>query len=286
MFSGIMNLPPLPTKFNNILLQAAREICEERTAEAVYVAVEENDGGRDIAVAVDGSWQKRGFSSKNGVVTVTSVDTGKVIDVDILSKHCICPNKIKHLQNCKRNFDGYSVNNRLVYALRCIGKGAESAVMFCGIMNLPPPPTKFTKFNNNLLQAARETCEESMAEAVHEAVEENEGGRDIAVAVDGSWQKRGFSSKNGVVTVTSVDTGKVIDVEILSKHCICPNKTKHLQNCKRNFVGYSGKMELYNGERETWRRKCLEDKYGLRNLLDGWEIEWEKRAAQFLTLHR
>ncbi|GFS28338.1 uncharacterized protein NPIL_79231 [Nephila pilipes] len=128
--------------------------------------------------------------------------------------------------------------------MRCIGKGAESAVMFCGIMNLPPPPTKFTKFNNILLQAARETCEESMAEAVHEAVEENDGGRDIAVAVDGSWQKRGFSSKNGVVTVTSVDTGKVIDVEILSKHCICPNKTKHLQNCKRNFVGYSGKMEV------------------------------------------
>ncbi|GFT62527.1 uncharacterized protein NPIL_291531 [Nephila pilipes] len=90
--------------------------------------------------------------------------------------------------------------------MRCIGKGAESAVMFCGIMNLLPPPTKF---NNILLQAARETCEESMAEAVHEAVEENEGGKDIAVAVDGSWQKRSFPSKNGVVTVTSVDTGKI-----------------------------------------------------------------------------
>ncbi|GFU73539.1 hypothetical protein TNCV_989751 [Trichonephila clavipes] len=36
----------------------------------------------------------------------------------------------------------------------------------------------------------------------------------FAVAVDGSWQKRGFSSKNGLVTVTSVDTGKVIDVEV------------------------------------------------------------------------
>ncbi|GFV08852.1 uncharacterized protein TNCV_3820951 [Trichonephila clavipes] len=68
--------------------------------------------------------------------------------------------------------------------------------------------------------------------------------RDLAVAVDGSWQKRGFSSKNGLVTVTSVDTGKVIDVEVFSKHCICPNKTKHLQNCKRNFEGYSGKMEV------------------------------------------
>ncbi|GFU87768.1 uncharacterized protein TNCV_1892051 [Trichonephila clavipes] len=63
--------------------------------------------------------------------------------------------------------------------------------------------------------------------------------RDLAVAVDGSWQKRGFSSKNGLLTVTSVDTGKVIDVEVFSKHCICPNKTKHLQNCKRNFEGYS-----------------------------------------------
>ncbi|GFU43437.1 uncharacterized protein NPIL_225441 [Nephila pilipes] len=151
--------------------------------------------------------------------------------------------------------------------MRCIGKGAESAVMFCGIMNLPPPPTKFTKFNNNLLQAARETCEESMAEAVHEAVEENEGGRDIAVAVDGSWQKRGFSSKNGVVTVTSVDTGKVIDVEILSKHCICPNKTKHLQNCKRNFVGYSGKMESSRGsyQRAAPQVSCsqsCQDRYG------------------------
>ncbi|GFS87773.1 uncharacterized protein TNCV_4213851 [Trichonephila clavipes] len=93
-------------------------------------------------------------------------------------------------------------------------KGAESARMFCGIMNLPPPPTKFSKYNHILLQATRETCEHSMAEAVREAVDENDGKRDLAVAVDGSWQKRGFSSKNGLVTVTSVDTGKVIDVEV------------------------------------------------------------------------
>ncbi|GFX62506.1 hypothetical protein TNCV_413481 [Trichonephila clavipes] len=40
--------------------------------------------------------------------------------------------------------------------------------------------------------ATRETCEHSMAEAVREAVDENDGKRDLAVAVDGSWQKRGF----------------------------------------------------------------------------------------------
>ncbi|GFY62257.1 uncharacterized protein TNIN_414421 [Trichonephila inaurata madagascariensis] len=81
-----------------------------------------------------------------------------------------------------------------------------------------------------------------MAEAVREAVDENVLKRDIAV--DGKWQKRDFSSNNGLVTLTSVDTGKAIDVEVFSKHCICPNKTKHLQNCKRNFEGYSGKMEV------------------------------------------
>ncbi|GFV29481.1 hypothetical protein TNCV_2727891, partial [Trichonephila clavipes] len=40
--------------------------------------------------------------------------------------------------------------------------------------------------------ATRETCEHSMAEAVREAVDENDGKRDLAVAVDGSWLKRGF----------------------------------------------------------------------------------------------
>ncbi|GFY16751.1 uncharacterized protein TNCV_2788731 [Trichonephila clavipes] len=162
--------------------------------------------------------------------------------------HLKCP-------SCKYNYtffnskkcdssENYELNTRLVYATRCIGKGDESARMFCGIMNLPPPPTKFSKYNHILLQARKETCEYSMAEAVREAVDENDGKRDFAVTVDGSWQKRGFSSKNGLVTVTSVDTGKVIDVEVFSKHCICPNKTKHLQNCKRTFEGYSGKMEV------------------------------------------
>ncbi|GFV40551.1 uncharacterized protein TNCV_1983931 [Trichonephila clavipes] len=124
--------------------------------------------------------------------------------------------KLNHLPKCDSS-ENYELNTRLVYAMRCIGKGAESARMFCGIMNLPPPPTKFSKYNHILLQATRETCEHSMAEAVREAVDENDGKRDLAVAVDGSWQKRGFSSKNGLVTVTSVDTGKVIDVEVFSK---------------------------------------------------------------------
>ncbi|GFS66971.1 uncharacterized protein TNCV_3718511 [Trichonephila clavipes] len=151
--------------------------------------------------------------------------------------------KLNHLPKCDSS-ENYELNTRLVYAMRCIGKGAESARMFCGIMNLPRHPQNSQSTTTFYCRQQRETCEHSMAEAVREAVDENDGKRDLAVAVDGKWQKRGFSSKNGLVTVTSVDTGKVIDVEVFSKHCICPNKTKHLQNCKRNFEGYSGKMEV------------------------------------------
>lgn len=56
-----------------------------------------------------------------------------------------------------------------------------------------------------------------MQKGVEEAVLSNENCRDIAVALDGSWQKRGHTSINGVITATSLDNGKVIDFECLSK---------------------------------------------------------------------
>ncbi|GFV22046.1 hypothetical protein TNCV_4527311 [Trichonephila clavipes] len=55
----------------------------------------------------------------------------------------------------------------------CIGKGAEAARMFCGIMNLPPLPTKFSKYNKMLLGATKDVCDAMMKDAVEEAVQEN-----------------------------------------------------------------------------------------------------------------
>ncbi|GFU86489.1 uncharacterized protein TNCV_423051 [Trichonephila clavipes] len=133
---------------------------------------------------------------------------------------------------CNKSNDGCGESNSTVPKNSADEKNCADGAKLC--TNETEPSASERKI------ATRETCEHSMAEAVREAVDENDGKRDLAVAVDGSWQKRGFSSKNGLVTVTSVDTGKVIDVEVFPKHCICPNKTKHLQNCKRNFEGYSG----------------------------------------------
>ncbi|GFV39564.1 hypothetical protein TNCV_1368051 [Trichonephila clavipes] len=61
-----------------------------------------------------------------------------------------------------------------------------------------PTPTKFSKYNKMLLGATKDVCDATMKDAVKEAVEENQNIRDIPVAVDGTWQKRGYSSMNGV----------------------------------------------------------------------------------------
>ncbi|GFX01687.1 uncharacterized protein TNCV_4279671 [Trichonephila clavipes] len=154
-----------------------------------------------------------GCGESNSTVPKNSADEKNCADGAKLCTNETEPSASEKKIKCDSS-ENYELNTRLVYAMRCIGKGAESTRMFCGIMNLPPPPTKFSKYNHILLQATRETCEHSMVEAVREAADENDRKRDLAVAVDGSWQKRGFSSKNGLVTVTSVDTGKVIDVEV------------------------------------------------------------------------
>ena len=45
-----------------------------------------DDGAYDIGVLGDGTWRRRGFSSSLGIVTVLSLITGKVLDVEVISK--------------------------------------------------------------------------------------------------------------------------------------------------------------------------------------------------------
>ncbi|GFW92465.1 uncharacterized protein TNCV_517831 [Trichonephila clavipes] len=129
-----------------------------------------------------------------------------------------------------------TINTRFVYAMRSIGKGAEAGRMFCGVMNLPQPPTRFSPY---------------------------------AVAVDGTWQKRGYTSLNGVVTVTSIDAGKVIDVDILSKYCACKNLPFHEKDCKRNYVGSSGAMEIQGASKNFQRSLSLHNARYITYLGDG-----------------
>ncbi|GFU82331.1 uncharacterized protein TNCV_4148981 [Trichonephila clavipes] len=88
--------------------------------------------------------------------------------------------------------------------MRATGKGGATARIFCGLMNLPPPPAKFERHNSLFLNVLKTISEDSMNAAVHEAVIANDNNSNIAVAVDGTWHKRGYSSLNGVVCATSL----------------------------------------------------------------------------------
>ncbi|GFU44203.1 uncharacterized protein TNCV_686171 [Trichonephila clavipes] len=162
-----------------------------------------------------------------------------------------------------------TINTRFVYAMRSIGKGAKAGRMFCGVMNLPQPPTRFSPYGKQILNAAKLVYEDSIQNAAKEAICENEGNKNIAVAVDGTWQKRGYTSLNGVVTVTSIDTGKVIDVDIFSKYCACKNLPFHEKDCKRNYVGSSGAMEIQGASKIFQQSLSLHNARYITYLGDG-----------------
>lgn len=126
-----------------------------------------------------------------------------------------------------------------MYGLRCIGKGLLTEQTLCSILNLPPPPTKFSPYNGILQNKYKKVAFDSMKNAVEGAVQENKliiekekrtapdlvlEPRDISGGFDGTWQRRGHQSLNGVVTCTSIDSGKIMDVEVLSKFCLCLDK--------------------------------------------------------------
>ena len=84
----------------------------------------------------------------------------------------------------------------------------------------------------------------------------------VAVSIDGTWQKMGYSSKYGVVLAILVDTGEVVDLEVLSLHCHkCKKhqhddkasddykfwKRKHELTCHITFEGSSGGMKSKGG---------------------------------------
>ena len=118
----------------------------------------------------------------------------------------------------------HEVNRRAV--LSSYQFGHEGLKNFCAGMNLPPPLAKNT-YNEHLKkieQASIKNAEEIMQGVAKQLWEkiakeqpdniEDENDVEIAkvaVTVDGTWQKRGHSSKIGVVFVMSVDTGEILD---------------------------------------------------------------------------
>ncbi len=159
----------------------------------------------------------------------------------------------------KKQGQSHELNVRAVLAFREIGKGHNAMTTFSKVLNMPAPPrrdncTKIQK--EKLLPIVKQCANDSMltnAMKVREICESDTG--ECGVSIDGTWQKRGYSSHNGVVTAISLHTKKCLDVEIFSDRCQQCLKWSKKQNdpkypewkashqCKINHTGSSGSME-------------------------------------------
>ena len=126
----------------------------------------------------------------------------------------------------------HEVNRRSVLASQKLGRAGLAD--FCARMNLCPPVNK-KSYNDHLIQIEKAVIEHAtiqkqdaarrlfdVTKNQHPDSIENDNGTDVAavaVTVDGTWQKRGHSSKVGVVFVISVSTGEILDYEV--KCLIC-----------------------------------------------------------------
>ena len=143
-----------------------------------------------------------------------------------------------------------------------------------------PPPVSCTMWNRNkekVHKASHTVAEETMTRAAKELCEGTGEMNNVTVSCDGSWQRRGFQSKNGIATVLSVNPkgpAKVVDIHMASNYCnTCQTlRSKlseaelntwfetHKDQCQRNHEGSAGSMEP-QGMLNSFRRS--EEKHEL-----------------------
>ena len=173
----------------------------------------------------------------------------------------------------KQGRKAYEINIRSCIAFREIGKGLEGLRSVCKNMNIPPPmqPNVFSNITNTLHSSYTTVANKSMQIASKEIpVEEDEYKiKDVIASFDGTWQKRGYASLNGVVA--AVSHGKVVDAEVMSKVCLsCRywnqpgrkntpefNDWKDEHHCPINHKGSAGSMESA-GVLQIYKRSVVE----------------------------
>ena len=122
----------------------------------------------------------------------------------------------------------FGINYRTIVAFREIGKGHSAIETLCGFMNITPPMNNnsYTKAMKELYLSYRKKAIDNM-ESVATSVRKEKLGKEyssdtivnVDASFDGTWQRRGFSSMNGVVFVILKDSGQCVDYHVMSKKC-------------------------------------------------------------------
>ena len=179
------------------------------------------------------------------------------------------------------NDNSFDINVRTAYSMRACGQDYAGLEKLTALMNLPKPMmtvNNYDKIVNRLNVVAKKVANEIMRDASEDLLSKSKNPNDdtvidTTVSCDGSWQKRGYSSLNGIVTVISMDNGKILDIQLMTqtcKSCLLHEKLKtsdpkrfeewkvtHV--CKINHVGTASNMEP-EGAKRIWERSTRKNK--------------------------
>ncbi|GFW44906.1 CCHC-type domain-containing protein [Trichonephila clavipes] len=151
--------------------------------------------------------------------------------------------------------------------LKIIGKGFSAGKKLCAFLGLPfLSKLAFRNQERKLLKATERVAQENINAALSEI--KGNSFTKCGISIDGTWQRRGYSSLNGCVSAISVDTGKILDIEVMTQYChICAKgncqSSKHV--CS-NYKGSAGNMEVVGAyrifERSNVRNVQYNEYYG------------------------
>ena len=162
---------------------------------------------------------------------------------------------------------GFDVNCAMVVAFNEMGQGPAAMKKFSALLNIPsmhhrtyqrlakPVGTAHVDVGETVLQASAEAVRDvyhhlddngSRDDDDDDSDDDDDNGPgakpiDVSVSFNRTWHKRAFTSNCGVGVVIEVQTGLVLDCEVLSQFC---------QTCALN-----DSRDRTDGERALWRQQ-------------------------------
>lgn len=201
---------------------------------------------------------------------------------------CSCPDPAE-IDSCPLIKNTYEINRRFCFVMRLVGIGINGIRNFIALIDLT------ANFNNNtnygivkILQISAKSIYEAVVkkagtEEKKKTLEAENRGDILTVSGDGSWSKRGFTSRMGIVSVIGKYTNKILDVAVKSSFCKACAFWKgqegtpeyeawfetHGSECNVNHEDSAGKMEV-DGIIEKFKRseELHNAKYGYIRYID------------------
>ncbi|GBO08001.1 hypothetical protein AVEN_257530-1 [Araneus ventricosus] len=136
------------------------------------------------------------------------------------------------------------INIFVVYGLRLIGEGYRAGRKLISMLDVPfLSNSTYERLPLTILQAASKAAQTRMGDAAEQIRKTK---RDV---VECLWQKRGYSSLNGLVSCISIDTGNVLGIEAVTQFSGSAKVCFQIQKLPRNHM----LVETKRVQLQAWR---------------------------------